>query len=413
MSCLRSISGRFYRGLILIAGLAWLTACENSAPEPGMKPRLRKMTASEKELIQTSNDFALHLLRTTDQYSDKENVFISPLSVGMALGMLYNGAEGETKEEIETTLGLSGFSTTELNKTFNELTSFLLLIDDKADLTIANSVWYAHHYMIKDEFRNLVMAYYDAEVKSVDFRKAYAVSTINKWVDAKTLGKIPVLLNRIPPGAVMYLINAMHFKALWKTRFDADQTRKSSFHTGKAEVTTDMMYGRKMPMLHYRDPGLELAELPYGNGQFCLTILMPSESPGQFMDHFSSEDLTHFLAMADTISMDIRMPKFSLAFEIKLNDVLRSMGLKRAFTDHAELGRLFQQQLSVKVSEILHKAVIEVDESGTEAAAVTSVGVSLTSMPAVINLNRPFIFMVRERHTQAILFCGILRNPLQ
>ncbi len=399
--------------MILVVGMAWLAACENHVPEPGMKSSLRKMTASEKELIQASNDFSLRLLQITDKYSDKENVFISPLSVGMALGMLYNGAEGTTKQEIETTLGFSGFSATGLNKTFNELMSFLLLIDDKVDLAIANSVWYSNHYTIKDEYRNLLMAYYDAEVKGVDFRRASAVSAINKWVEAKTLGRIPVLLDRIPPDAVMYLINAMHFKALWKRQFDPDRTGKSPFHTGKNDVMADMMYGTKMPMLHYSDGEVEMAELTYGNGQFCLTVFMPSEQPEQFLDHFSSDELNHYLAGADTVYMDIRMPKFSLAFEMKLNDVLEAMGLKRAFTDRAELGRLFQQPLSVKVSEVLHKAVIDVDESGTEAAAVTSVGISLTSIPAIVDFNRPFIFMIRERHTQAILFSGILRNPLR
>ncbi len=396
---------------MLIAIGAWLTSCENNSPNPGMQSHLRKMSPSEQELVQTSNDFALHLLRVTDDLSGSDNVFISPLSVGMALGMLYNGAEGTTKEEIETTLGFSGFEPTELNKTFNELMSLLLLIDDKVDITIANSVWYSNRYTIKDEFRNRVMAYFDAEVKGLDFRKESAVSAINKWVDARTLGKIPVLVRQIPPGAVMYLINAMHFKALWKQPFAPDQTRRSPFQTPDGEVMAEMMSGKNMSMLHYLDKEVEMVELPYGNGQFCLTIFMPSENPGNFLRNFHTEDLNRYLARADTISMDVRMPKFSLDFEMELNEVLKTMGLKRAFTNDAELGGLFMQKLSVKVSEVLHKAVIDVDENGTRAAAATSIGIELTSMPMRVNLNRPFIFMVREHHTKAILFSGILRNP--
>lgn len=413
MSCFKSIVSRFFRVFLAGAGLVWLAACESNAPEPGSKPALRDMTASEQELITASNDFALQLLHTTDKESDKENVLISPMSVGMALGMLYNGAEGTTKEEIEATLGFSGFDKTELNKTYNELMSLLLLIDDKVDLTVANAVWYSDDYTIKEEFRNLIMAYYDAEVKGVDFEKESAVSAINRWVDAKTLGKIPVLLDRIPPDAVMYLINAMYFKSLWKQQFETGGTQKSMFKTHNSEVMVDMMYGKKMPMLHFRDDEMELAELAYGNGQFCMTILMPATDPEDFLSQLTSESLNQYLSIADTVTMDIHMPKFSLTFEMKLNDVLKAMGLKRAFTDNAELDGLFQQKLSVKVSEVLHKAVINVDESGTEAAAVTSVGIELTSMPMTVNLNRPFIFMIRERHTQAILFSGILRNPLQ
>jgi serpin B len=257
------------------------------------------------------------------------------------------------------------------------------------------------------------MAYYDAEVKGVDFEKESAVSAINRWVDAKTLGKIPVLLDQIPPEAVMYLINAMHFKSLWKQQFETGSTQKSMFKTHEHEVMADMMYGKKMPMLHFRDSELELTELAYGNGQFCMTILMPAADPEDFLSQLTSESLNQYLNLADTVTMNIHMLKFSLAFEMKLNDVLKAMGLKRAFADNAELGGLFQQKLSVKVSEVLHKAVIEVDESGTEAAAVTSVGIELTSMPMEVDLNRPFIFMIRERHTQAILFSGILRNPLR
>lgn len=394
-------------------GLIWLFACESNTPEPGLKPALRDITASEQELIHSSNGFALKLLKVTDQSSDQENIFVSPLSVGMALGMLYNGAEGTTKDEIETTLGLSGFDKTELNKTFNELMSLLLMIDDKVDLTIANSVWYKDDYAVKEEFRNLVMAYFDAEVQGLDFKKESAVSSINNWVDAKTLGKIPVLIEKIPPDAVMYLINAMHFKALWKQQFDVEETRKSVFQTGGKEIYVDMMHGADMPMLHYRDSEVELVELSYGDGQFCLTVMMPAEDPETFLNNLTSDSFNHYIELADSSSMDLNMPKFSLAFEITLNDVLKAMGLKRAFTDQAELGGLFEETLPLTVSEVLHKAVIEVDEKGTEAAAVTSVGIGLTSMPMAINLNRPFIFMIRERHTQAILFSGILRNPLQ
>jgi len=412
MSCFKLILRGFSRGVIVAVGLIWLFACESNTPEPGLKASLRDITASEVELVNSSNDFALDLLKVTDQSTDEENIFISPLSVGMALGMLYNGAEGTTKEEIEATMGLSGFDKTELNKTFNELMSLLMMIDDKVDLTIANSVWYKEEYTVKDEFRNLVMAYFDAEVQGLDFEKESAVSTINNWVEAKTLGKIPVLLDRIPPESVMYLINAMHFKALWKQQFDVDETRKSAFQTGNAEVLVDMMHGKDMPMLHYRDSDLELVELSYGDGQFCLTVMMPAKDPENFLNNLTSDSFNNFLEMADTSSMDINMPKFSLAFEITLNDVLKTMGLKQAFTDQAELGGLFEETLPLTVSEVLHKAVIEVDESGTEAAAVTSVGIGLTSLPMAVDLNRPFIFMIRERHTQAILFSGILRNPL-
>ncbi len=413
MSCFKIIFRGFSKGIIVAIGLIWLAACESDTPEPGLKASLRDMTASEVELVNSSNDFAFNLLKVTDQTTDEENVFISPLSVGMALGMLYNGAEGTTKEEIEATLGFSGFNKTELNKTFNELMSLLLMIDDKVDLSVANSVWYKEDYTVKDEFRNLVMAYFDAEVQGLDFTKESAVSTINNWVDAKTLGKIPVLLEQIPPEAVMYLINAMHFKALWKQQFDAEQTQKASFHTGENEELVDMMHGKDMPMLHYRDSDLELVELSYGDGQFCLTVMMPAKDPESFLNNLTSESFNHYIEMADSSSMDINMPKFSLAFEITLNDVLKTMGLKRAFTDQAELGELFEETLPLTVSEVLHKAVIEVDESGTEAAAVTSVGIELTSIPMAVDLNRPFIFMIRERHTKAILFSGILRNPVQ
>lgn len=401
-------------GGLLIGIFFFFLSCDSDQVEPGVEVKLREITQLEKELINNTNDFALDILQLADQTGEHKNIFLSPLSIGMAMGMLFNGAEGETQRQIQSALGFELFDQRDLNKTFNELMSLLLIIDSKVELKLANSIWYSKNYNIHPSFRDRVMAYYDAEIRDMDFAKETAVAAINRWGDLKTEGHIPELVASIPPETVMTLINAIYFKALWFKQFDPGLTTKELFHISKNMAEkTDMMHGNTMPVRIYRNNQVSYVELPFGSGQFSLNIIMPIEEIGidKFVNTLTLSDIESFSESSDSMDIKLSLPVFRIEFEQKLNDVLGSLGITKAFTDLADLENLFENDVPVKVSEVRHKAVIEVDEHGSEAAAATSIGIVPTSLPVEVKFNHPFLFLISERHTGAFLFTGILRHP--
>jgi serpin B len=394
-----------------------LAGCANSPENPeSPNPEIRDLTVEEQHITSSTNIFVFKMLDILSQAEDN-NLFFSPLSVQYALAMSLNGADRNTYDEIKTTLSVEGLNEQEINESFKTLTEYLRSVDTNVTLEIANSIWYEKKLEVKENFNNSVSQYFDARVSGLDFSAPQSVNTINGWVKDKTNGMIEDLIDQIPQDAVMYLINAIYYKSEWKYKFDIDKTKPGPFYLESDEnVLTDLMEAKEMGVNYFSNSDIELIELPYGNGQYIMSVLVPGNGKkvADIVDLLDEKIYQEWTEKADSISADIILPKFKIEYKALLNDALIEMGMEDAFTDKADFSRLFVKQLGLRISRVLQKAAIEVNEDGTEAAAATSVEISLTSLPPetpVIKINRPFLFFIKEKNSGVILFGGKLMDP--
>jgi serpin B len=339
----------------------------------------------------------------------------------MALHMTANGAVHETKEEMKAILGVSQLSDAEANQAVEDLTELLLNLDKKAALSIANSIWYKDLFTLREEFTQLIQDHYNGRIEGLDFSKPDVVKqTINDWVEQKTNGKIKNLLEDVPPQAVMYLVNAIYFKADWQYQFDASRTEEAPFFTETAgEVSVPTMFSKGVKYKAYYHDTFRLLDLPYGNGQYRMTILLPHSgfTTDEVMDELSAASFAEWIANADTTSTELYMPKFKSEFKMELKPSLIEMGMEKPFGPEADFSNFFQEDIGsdLFISKVIHQSFIEVNESGTEAAAATAVEISYTSatppVPPVVRIDRSFVYLIHEKHSGAILFAGKMLNP--
>ena len=379
-------------------------------------PKLKELSLTEQELIQTSNVFALDLFQAIHQVKRDDNIFISPLSVGFALNMTVNGAAGETKEEMKQTLDIESLSDDEANAAVQKLTDMLLNMDKKTRLSIANSIWYHKDLTLEANLRQIIENYYKGKIDGLDFADPATKDVINAWVENETQGKIKDLIEEISPSHRMFLVNAIYFKGDWQYKFDKDRTNEGQFILESGQkVPVQMMYSNEVKLRTYNHKTFQLIELPYGNGQFSMVILLPhlGKTADEVMSLLAVEDLQSWIGQADTLVPHLYLPKFTSEFKMDLAEPLISMGMSRAFSDAAEFPTFFKETKNLAIGEVIHQAFIEVNEEGTEAAAATSVGIVLNSIgnTPTIRIDRPFVYFIREKHTEAILFAGKMENP--
>ncbi len=392
-----------------------LNSCEKNDSQTNEPDSLLKST---REIVSSDNDFGIEIFKSVLQKeADSSNVFISPVSISLALAMTYNGAEGTTKEAMETTLRKSDYSFNEINQLYKNLMQGLLSVDPKVTLEIANSIWYRQGFEVIPDFINVNRNYYKAEVNALDFNSPNSVLTINNWVSDNTNNKIDKIINEIPGDAVMYLINAIYFKGTWTYEFDKGKTTDRTF-TLMNDSTVDLPFMEQETDLNYQHNDLFSAvELPYGKANYSMIVLLPNYGKtindiiaGLNSDAWNS--WTHDFNEQDVV---VRLPKFRFQFKEKLNDALTDMGMGIAFTNAADFTKI-NDKGGLKISKVLHKTFVEVNEEGTEAAAVTSVEIIYTSaeVPSALffNVNKPFLFIIREKESNAIIFIGRVMNPV-
>lgn len=362
-----------------------------------------------------SNAFAFDLLKTTVGNSDEPNVFLSPLSVGMALSMTANGAAGTTLDQMRKALHWEGSPMAEINEYSRLLCSALPDADASSELALANAVWYKREYSVEQAFVGMCRDYYNAGVTAADFSKpAVLLKEINDWCARNTRGKIPKVLDAVSPDAIMFLANAVYFKGVWSDAFDPKATRKQIFRSVNEDQTVDMMQNRKgNKFLYHIDDLYSSVELPYGNGAFAMKILLPAEGK-------TAGELVEYLAdcgdQGDGESLcpvNIALPRFKLETGYDLEKkILPGMGMIDAFKgDRADFSGINPAR-DLFIAFVKHKAFIEVNEEGSEAAAVTVVGIEVTSVgpesrpPVEFVADRPFVFLIKERTTGTVMFIG-------
>ena len=396
--------------------LSILAACQNdenpSKPEP--KPRKDiSLTRVEQSLLDANTDFAFRFFsQVCNTEDEKPNVFVSPLSASLCLSMITNGASGNTLTEMQDVLGFpaSSFSLDDLNNYYQKLTTALLDLDNITQLGIANSIWVKQGFKVYDSFVNVNKQMYDAQVQELDFTSPTAKDVINRWCAEQTNDCIKEVIKVIPANARMYLLNALYFKGIWASQFEKSATRQENFtNSDGTQQKVNMM--NQTEMFNYtKNSTFSIAELPYGNEAFSMVILLPSggKTLDESLSELTSENWKEWNSNMAGKQLQVKLPRFKVEYDKTLIDDMIAMGMKDAFDGNkADFSKMSAAELYVGILQQF--TYINVDEEGTEAAAVT-VGGMLDSagLPVTIPfyVDSPFAFMIKEKSTGAILFMG-------
>jgi len=368
----------------------------------------RALSAAEVEVIGASNRFAFDLLKEASRPAS--NLFLSPLSASMALGMTMNGAAGETWDQMRRALGFGDLTEEEINASYRTLLDLLVGLDPSVETAIGNSVWSKLGFPFHPTFRDVVSDAFDAEVAELDFASPGASGQINGWVSDATRGRIEDIVPEvIPPDVVMYLINAIFFKGTWTYQFDPSETRTQPFHLASGSSRTVPLMTLQGDLPYLLDDRFQAVDLPYGGRAFSMTVLLPRD--GVTVDDLvSTLDANVWAEIANSFhetEVQLFLPRFRMAYERTLNDDLIALGMVDAFDDRADFSRLSPVQ-DLQISQVKQKSWVDVNEEGTEAAAATVVEIIETSLPQipVVRVDRPFLFLIRERLSGTILFVG-------
>lgn len=381
------------------------------------KPSL-DLTAAEKSLLKSDNKFGFKLFQEVVKEEKDKNVFISPLSVSMALGMTYNGANGSTQEAMRNTLELNGLTLQEVNESYKHLIELLSGLDPNVLFQIANSIWYRQGWTFEEEFIQLNKTYFNSVVSGLNFDDPNSADVINAWVNENTKGKITSIIKPpIDPSMVMFLINAIYFKGNWTYQFDKNITREWPFLLPDNSTTPCQMMGIKSEFPYYENDDFQAVNLPYGKRDYSMIVFLPKwgRNVDSLIANLNQENFDAWLSEFHSDSSKVCLPKFTLEYELKLNDALKALGMSVAFDpNQADFTKMYKGK-GLFISEVKHKTLVEVNEEGTEAAAVTSVGIVTSAypppLPFEIVIDRPFVFLIRENLSGAILFMGKIVEP--
>ena len=400
--------------------LPLVVACgDTSGPDDGPSDPItelpRALSGVETELVSASNAFGYDLLREVLEREERPNVVLSPLSASIALGMTLNGADGETYTAMQETLGYGGMEQGEINQAYRDLTRLLIDLDPAVDFQVANSLWADQGFPFETSFMETVAEAFDAPARTLDLQAPASLDEINGWVDEETNGYIPKLLDEIGPELVMFLINAIYFESTWSTQFDEAETRAAPFRTAEGEeVQVQLMSMRDPEVAFGGGENFAAVDLPYGGQAYGMLVLLPHEGT-------TARELAAGLSAGDVAALEASMgerelsrlalPRFKLSYGTSLNAALEAMGMGVAFDDaSADFSRM-SSEARLFIDEVRQKTFIEVDEAGTRAAAATSVGVGVTSLPPEFVVDRPFVFLLRERLSGTVLFAGVVGDP--
>jgi len=379
----------------------------------------QNLSPSEQLLVESGNKFGFKLFKKIVEEEKNKNVFISPLSISMALGMVYNGANGTTKDAIQETLELTGLSFQEVNESYKTLINSVTRLDSKVLFKIANSIWYRTELSLVKEFINLNKVYYNAQVKGLDFNDPNALKLINGWVSDATGGKIKEIVDTIDPLTVMFLINAIYFKGNWAFEFEKTLTEDDFFNLSDESKKPSKMMTQNGLFDYFETENFQAIDLPYEDDKFSMMVLLPR--PGKSVDllvaEFNQLSWGQWLNRFSEQQGTLQLPKFTLEYELTLNDILKALGMSIAFDpSRADFTPMNKGAERLYINKVKHKTFIEVNEEGTEAAAVTSVEMVLASLGPypffIMRVDRPFLFVIRENHSQSILFMGKIVEPL-
>jgi serpin B len=394
-----------------------LAACNDKNVEPVVSD----LTPTEKsaKIIAADNEFGFELFQKVNaSLEEPKNTLVSPLSVSLALAMVYNGTAGNTKTQMEEMLHKANLTPEDINQSYKDMVAALVSHDPKVELSISNAIFYRNTFAVKPDFITTNQNFYQAEVEGLDFTNAAAtLEKVNGWVNTKTKGKIDKIIEEVSDDAVMYLLNAIYFNGEWKYRFDTKNTFESPFTKEDGNTVQVPTMNIENPFNYYSNPSFELLEMPYGSGKYSMLIFLPEtgKTTNDLISQLTADNVNDWVSKMTEQKKKVYLPKFEFKFEDSLVDELTALGMTDAFNaSSADLSGI-SEVAKLVISEVKHKSYIKVDERGTEAAAVTGITVEVTSVGPdnSFRVDHPFVFAIREKDTNAILFVGKVMNPLQ
>lgn len=413
---------QFY-GQIVLPCLAVLLLCgcsdgsgSHDKSEPYFNPMLR-LNQNELDLCEAANEFGFNLFQEVAAVeaiaNPGENLLVAPVSVSYCLGMILNGASGETQQEMIDALELSDFTIREINEAYLGVMGLLPSVDPAVEVRIANSIWSNVTPTFDPYFANTCRDYFGARVDALDFLNPAGVAEIiNRWVDGATKGMITEIFDPADvDGALWLALNALYFKGEWSDKFDRSNTRQDVFYLTDGTAVPCRMMSQETRCGFFFNNLLEGVDLPYGEKAFSMAILVPrgSLTPDDLIAALSPENWNVLLASESSCKVDLQMPRFHFDYEIDLNDTLFALGIEKAFGQSAEFQNMLYPPVPSFIGLVRHKTCFKVDEDGTEAAAATG-GAGVIGGP-FLKVDRPFVFVIHEDVTGLILFMGKVENP--
>ncbi len=402
--------------LLLIIFFSVFYSCSQNDDDSLIKKEI-ELDEKSAQLVEADNAFGLELFQLIRANSEEENLMISPLSVSLALAMAYNGADGNTQKEMEEVLKLNGLTPEQINNSYNALVEALQSLDKDVVFEIANAIFYKDGFSVKQNFLDINHSYYNAKVDALDFTSPTALETINGWVAEKTHDKINKIIDSLSPNDRMVLLNAIYFYGNWALRFDEEGTKMLPFNMPDGSVKEVAMMSKHDKLEYTQNDLFKAIKLPYGTGQYNMVVMLPNhgETSGSLINELTADRWTDWNKDFETEeNVKVTMPRFKFGFEERLETILKEMGMIDAFSDkNADFSKI--SDVFLYISSVIHKTYIDVNETGTEAAAVTAIVFATTSVGQDDNIyftvNKPFVFAITEKDTGAILFIGEVQNP--
>lgn len=406
------------KGIILLFSLFTLLTCRYAGQEtaPRTESEQWALTTEDKELSMRNVQFAFRFFQACmPADSSTGNFFISPLSASFALGMVLNGAAGDTEREIRSVLQQENYSTEQINRYYEKVMTKLPRLDTSVRLNLANSIWIKKDYPVHNSFKKINRKIYQAEVRNLDFMKVGAAEKINRWCEEKTCGNIPQVIDQLQNKDRLLLINALFFKGEWKNAFGESDSRQEVFYSmGQKNDFVQMMH-QISDFRFLKNEYFEMAWLPYGNQTFSMVILLPStgKSWRECMNALTEENWNRWKQTEPfQRELDLALPRFTLKYGKNLNPILQNLGMKKAFTQEEALLSGITDRERLNIGSVYQHTFLEISEEGTKAAAATVTKIiaeeeiDTVYKPYPFHVNRPFILLIEENSTGNILFIG-------
>lgn len=403
-------------------GLAAITIFSSGCSLGGKEKVKNKYTIQAKELsssvekiAEANNKLALKFFDEMIKSHKKENIIISPLSLNTVLALTQNGAAEKTKEEILKALEMQSLDDSTINEGYKNIIAHYNSLKS-IETKLGNSLWMNKGLQINENFKNTGKNYYEAEINTVDFTKNSATQTINKWISNQTSGKIKKIVDKFDSDTVMTLINTVYFKGKWSKPFTKSNTSKQEFTSSDgAKQEVDMMK-ELMEADYYKGESFEAVRLPYEDKNFGMYVFLPNKESNidELLKNMNYINWSKWLNEFKSKQVQVQLPKFKVEFEEKLNDMLMTFGMQSAFTDKANFTKMSDNH-KLYIDLVKQKCYIDVNEEGTEAAAVTAVAIKETSAlidkPIEFRADRPFIYAIEDKKTGMLLFMGKVEKP--
>lgn len=385
----------------------------------GRKAAVAVTPESEDTSKSPSARFAFKLFRELSRGEATSNLFFSPSSVMLCLALVYELASGETGFEMAETLEIASLDQVGLE---SEIASLKSAFGARAnrEVSFANSLWLGKHAQIASALAARLRELYDSELTSLDFAAPDAVSLINAWVNARTKGRISRIVSQLSPLAALVAVNAVYFKGRWEKPFEKELTQGAEFHTASGSISHLPMMSQTGSYSYHEDRHLQIVTLPYEGGVSMIVVLPAAQSDLEgFRQNLTASRLESWTHKSKFQQGVVKLPRFKVDYEAELRDALTALGMHRAFDqDRAQFEHVHSDQPPVSLGRVLHRAVGDVNEEGTEAAAVTLAHVFCGSAmnqkpPKLFHMivDRPFLMVIRDDKTQSVLFMGWINDP--